>query len=206
MFKVRYAAMIRISILNTSCLIVLGAGLLSYTIGFAATPVATLAKTQGMVMIDRGDGFAIAASGDGVVEGDQILVMENSSGELVSGDCKVNLSSNARYHVGSQGAYQTGCHSDAFSGVSTGTLYAAAIGVVKPRTKADDIEKPPADTGTETTDSTEPDQVANQTPDSQSAPDEAHPKISSQAIIIGAGVAAALALIAGGGNSSTTSH
>ena len=199
--------MIRNSILSTSCLLALSAGLLSFAAGYAAAPVATLRDIQGMVMVDHGNGFAMAISGDGVGVGDSILVMENSSGVLANGQCIAHLGGQTRYFVGSRGACRDDLASNAYPGKFTGTLYAAAIGVVKPKTKTEDIEKPPVDTSTETA---EPDQGATQTTEEQTGTEKkAHPKVSSQAIMIGAGVAAALALIGGGGgggNAATTNH
>jgi len=198
--------MMRNTILNTSCLLAFSAGLLSFAVGYAATPVATLEKTLGMVMVDHGDGFAIATSGDVVGEGDRIMVMEDSSGDLVSGHCIAHLKSHSRNIIGSRGACRDNLLSAEYPGKFTGTLYAAAIGVVKPKTKTEDIEKPPVDTSTETA---EPDQVAKQTTDDETKPDATQPKVSPRAIMIGVGVAAALALIGGGGgggNAATPDH
>jgi len=93
--------------------------------------------------------------------------------------------------------------------------WAAAIGVIKPKTETGEtIEQPPQTTVPATT---APAEAVNKVPDKsvQSLPDKKDKQtvsakgMSSSAIWIGAGVAAALAAMGGGGgggNSSTPQH
>lgn len=176
--------------------------------------IAVLEQVQGTIMIDHGDGYAIANAGDDIRPGDRILVLENSRGKLVNGDCVLNLSNNSIHTIRQQSPCQVSGRSVKY----IGPLYAAAIGIVKPETKPEEIEKPPQaatpDTAATpdaaaTTDTDEQEKVVEQTPTDTTKSGAAAKGPSPKAIAIGVGIAAALAAIGGGGgggNASTPDH
>lgn len=183
----------------------------------AATPVAVLDHVQGTVMIDRGDGFAIARDGDVVYQGDRVLVMQASTGKLINDRCSLQLDSNSLHTLRDQEP----CQDDGHVVRPLGPLYAAAIGVIKPKSEPEEpepeeIEKPPTASQPDTTQSTtseQPGETAAMPPPSGGETETASASAkrpSSNAILIGVGVAAALAAIGGGGggsgNASTPDH
>jgi len=183
-------------------------GLMSTTGVWAQDNVATLEHLQGMIMIDRGDGYAIANTGDVIHPGDRVLVMEGSAGRVVDGDCVLHLGDNSLHTVGNQYPCRESGHSVKY----IGPLYAAAIGIVKPKTRTEEIEKPPEPStpdATTTSDTTGEGKVVEQAPDNKTKQGATAKGLSPRAIAIGAGIAAALAAIGGGGgggNASTPDH
>lgn len=187
-----------------NCLAVILAVLISPMGVWAQADVATLGHLHGVVMINHGDGYAIAKDGDVIHTGDHILVMEESAVRVASGHCILHLSENSLRIIGPQGV----CETEHLADRHVGPLYAAAIGVIKPKTEPEpeEIEKPPEapPPGTAT-----PDKVVKKTPDEKTKSAATAGGISSRAIMIGAGVAAALAALGGGGgggNASTPDH
>ena len=178
------------------------------SIARADSLIAELEQVQGTIMIDHGDGYAIANAGDDVRPGDRILVLENSRGKLVNGDCVLNLSDNSIHTIRQQSLCQVSGRTVKY----IGPLYAAAIGIVKPETKPEEIEKPPqaaTPDAAATTDTDEQEKVVEQTPKDTTKSGVAAKGLSPKAIAIGAGIAAALAAIGGGGgggNASTPAH
>jgi len=192
------------TIIRFNCLLAILLGLISTTEVRAQAVVATLEQLHGMIMIDRGDGYAAANAGDAVYVGDRILVMEESAGSVINGSCALRLRNNSLYIVGQQDA----CQAENISKRQAGPLYAAAIGIVKPKTETEEIEKPPQSSQPETT---APDQTVRQTPAAETTSAATAKGISPKAIAIGAGIAAALAALGGGGgggggNTSTPDH
>ena len=61
--------------------------------GFAGDDEAVLRQVQGIVLVDRGDGFAISRSGTHLQRGDRIITAEGASALMVVGksDCVVRL-------------------------------------------------------------------------------------------------------------------
>lgn len=187
-----------------SCSLALCTSLFSVTDVSAGVMVATLKELQGVIMINRGDGFAIANSGDALNAGDRIMVMEESSASVANERCVILLEGNSVYII----EQQDPCLSDRHSSRYTGTLYAAAIGIIKPKTKTEEIEKPPVSS---TSDTAVSDKVVKQTPEEKTKSEATAKGLSPRAIAIGAGVAAALAALGGGGgggggNASTPDH
>lgn len=187
-----------------SCSLALYTSLFSVTDVSAGAMAATLKESQGVIMINRGDGFAIANSGDALYIGDRIMVMEESSASVANERCVIRLESNSVYII----EQQDPCLSDRHSARYTGTLYAAAIGVIKPKTRTEEIEKPPTSS---TSDTTVSDKDAKQPSEEKTTSGTAAKGLSPRAIAIGAGIAAALAALGGGGgggggNASTPDH
>ena len=172
----------------------------------AEGPSISLEQLWGLVLVDHGQGYVNAHNGMVLAEGDRLLTMEFSGGVVVhKGECVIRLIENSVLALDSGDV----CERKEAAFRRAGPYYAAAIGIVKPKT-ATDVESPTEKKDVE--DIPEKQVVREESPKPEVAKESSRAEgagISKRAIAIGVGVAAALAAMGGGGgggNSSTPQH
>jgi len=177
------------------------APVLIFSTGYAAAkePSGFLEQSWGLVLVDQGQGYVNAHNGMDLADGDRLLTMESSGGVVVyEGGCAIQLVENSVLALNNER-----CERDEVAFKSVGPYFAAAIGIVTPKTATDANSSPEKAVAK---DASEPAQELSTKP---MAAENSGLGISKQTIAIGAGVAALLAAVAGGGgggSSSTPQH
>ncbi len=189
---------------NVVCLLVAQVLFFSTQYVAAEGPLISLERSWGLVLVDQGQGYESAHDGMFLSQSDRLLTMESSGGIVVSeGGCVIKLVENSVLALDSIG----GCEEKEAAFRPAGPYYAAAIGIVKPKTTSD-VEPSPEKAAAENSTPIAPVvQKASAEPVVENK--NSSGGISKRTIAIGAGVAALLAAVGGGGgggSSSTPQH